>query len=58
MLRCLEHGYRVKMVPTRFDVYSVDTEEDRKLVETLMYKDELLTKYRTAAILRTQREVT
>ncbi len=50
MLRCLEHGYRVKMVPTRFDVYSVDTEEDRELVDSLMLKDELLTKYRTKAL--------
>ena len=49
MLRCLEHGYRVKMVPTQFDVYSVDTEEVRKLVESLMLKDELLTKYRNKA---------
>ena len=32
MLRCLEHGYRVKMIPTKFDVYSVDTQEDRTLV--------------------------
>jgi 3-deoxy-manno-octulosonate cytidylyltransferase (CMP-KDO synthetase) len=53
MLRCLEHGYRVKMIPTRFDVYSVDTEEDRKLVESLMLKDELLTKYRKNALQRT-----
>src|SRR3954469_2430709 len=50
MLRCLEHGYRVKMVPTRFDVYSVDTEEDRALVESLMLTDELLVKYRAKAL--------
>jgi 3-deoxy-manno-octulosonate cytidylyltransferase (CMP-KDO synthetase) len=50
MLRCLEHGYRVKMVPTRFDVYSVDTEEDRELVNELMLKDELLAQYRTEAL--------
>jgi 3-deoxy-manno-octulosonate cytidylyltransferase (CMP-KDO synthetase) len=50
MLRCLEHGYRVKMIPTRFDVYSVDTEEDRSLVNDLMLKDELLPKYRSRAM--------
>jgi len=52
MLRCLEHGYRVKMIPTRFGVYSVDTEEDRELVESLMLNDELLAKYRRAALVR------
>jgi 3-deoxy-manno-octulosonate cytidylyltransferase (CMP-KDO synthetase) len=57
MLRCLEHGYRVKMVSTRFDVYSVDTQEDRKLVESLMLKDELLTKYRTKAVARKKERV-
>lgn len=57
MLRCLEHGYRVKMIPTRFDVYSVDTEEDRSLVETLMLKDELLTKYRAKALVQNTERV-
>ena len=53
MLRCLEHGYRVKMIPTKFDVYSVDTQEDRTLVNDLMMKDELLPRYRQEALHRT-----
>ena len=46
MMRILEHGYRVKMVPTRHHVYSVDTEQDRKKVEGLMENDDLLPLYR------------
>jgi 3-deoxy-manno-octulosonate cytidylyltransferase (CMP-KDO synthetase) len=45
MMRVLEHGYRVKMVPTRFDVYSVDTESDRARVEELMQGDPLTARY-------------
>ena len=45
MLRALEHGYKVKMVPTMYDTYSVDTPEDLKRVEQLMVDDELLSKY-------------
>ncbi len=45
MMRVLEHGYRVKMVPTRFDVYSVDTEADRARVEELMQDDPLTARY-------------
>jgi len=45
MLRCLEHGYKVKMVLTKFETYSVDTPEDLKKVEQLMKKDNLLIKY-------------
>jgi 3-deoxy-manno-octulosonate cytidylyltransferase (CMP-KDO synthetase) len=52
MLRVLEHGYRVKMVPTRYDVYSVDTQDDRRWVESLLAKDDLLPKYRSKAIKR------
>jgi len=47
MLRVLEHGYKVKIVPTRFEVYSVDTETDRQRVEALMVDDELFPKYYT-----------
>jgi 3-deoxy-manno-octulosonate cytidylyltransferase (CMP-KDO synthetase) len=46
MMRVLEHGYRVKMVLTHYDVYSVDTEHDRQKVEKLMEKDELIRLYR------------
>ncbi|MCB9721125.1 MAG: 3-deoxy-manno-octulosonate cytidylyltransferase [Candidatus Omnitrophica bacterium] len=36
MMRVLEHGYAVKMIPTVCDTYSVDTPEDLKHVEELM----------------------
>jgi 3-deoxy-manno-octulosonate cytidylyltransferase (CMP-KDO synthetase) len=39
MLRVLEHGMRVKMVPIDSKVYSVDTEQDRQHVESLMLHD-------------------
>lgn len=45
MLRALEHGYKVKIVPTKYDTYSVDTLEDLKKVEQLMESDQLLKKY-------------
>lgn len=46
MLRAMEHGFRVRMVPTRHDTYSVDTEEDRRWVERLMANDSLIKQYR------------
>jgi len=45
MLRIMEHGYRVKMVPTEKDTYSVDTLEDLHRVERLMEKDQLISLY-------------
>jgi len=45
MLRAMEHGYRVKMVPTDVVTYSVVTIEDLKIVENLMADDELLLDY-------------
>jgi len=45
MLRVLEHGYKVKMVQTGFDTYSVDTVEDLKNVEKLMTNDKILKSY-------------
>jgi 3-deoxy-manno-octulosonate cytidylyltransferase (CMP-KDO synthetase) len=39
MLRVLEHGYKVKMVPTKYRTYSVDTVSDLKYAERLMKKD-------------------
>jgi len=45
MLRLLEHGYKVKIVPTKSDSYSVDTPEDLAKVEQLMKNDPLLAKY-------------
>lgn len=46
MLRVLEHGYKVKMVMTGFETYSVDTIEDLRHVETLLKKDNLLHIYK------------
>lgn len=46
MLRILEHGYKVKMVLTKFETYSVDTVEDLRQVEKLMKKDRLMKLYR------------
>lgn len=36
MLRVLEHGLDVRMVPTRFNTQAVDTEADRQRVELMM----------------------
>lgn len=36
MMRILEHGMKVKMIPTQYDSYAVDTFEDLKRVEKLM----------------------
>ena len=45
MLRILEHGYKVKMVLTKVETYSVDTSEDLEKVENLMGNDQLISKY-------------
>ena len=45
MLRALEHGYKVKMVRTNFNTYSIDTVEDLKKVEKLMANDTVLRSY-------------
>src|SRR5687768_14326062 len=45
MLRLLEHGYRVKMVETRFNTQAVDTQADLERVARLMEKDRLLASY-------------
>lgn len=45
MLRVLEHGYKVKMVLTNYETYSVDTIEDLKKVEMLMENDKLIVQY-------------
>lgn len=36
MMRVLEHGKKVKMIPTKYQTHSVDTEDDLKQVEELM----------------------
>ncbi len=45
MNRVLEHGYKVRMVYTQYDVYSVDTEHDRDRVAELMQNDDLTPQY-------------
>ena len=45
MLRVLESGYKVKMVFSKYETYSVDTVEDLKKVEDLMNNDPLMEKY-------------
>jgi len=45
MLRILEHGYKVKVIPTELETYSVDTLVDLKKVETLMQNDKLVAEY-------------
>ena len=47
MLRVLEKGYKIKMILTSYETYSVDTEEDLKKVESAMIKDELMMEYKT-----------
>lgn len=46
MLRVLEHGYKVKMVPTEFETYGVDTPHDLRKVKKLMETDKLFPIYR------------
>ena len=46
MLRILEHGYKVRMVPFDILTFSVDTPEDLVRVEALMDKDPLYAQYK------------
>ncbi|MGO9013558.1 MAG: 3-deoxy-manno-octulosonate cytidylyltransferase [Dissulfurispiraceae bacterium] len=46
MLRVLEHGYKVKMVITGRETYSVDTIADLQRVEGLMASDKLIAQYK------------
>ncbi|MDA1091591.1 MAG: 3-deoxy-manno-octulosonate cytidylyltransferase [Proteobacteria bacterium] len=45
MMRFLEHGVPVRMVPTKFDTQAVDTPEDLARVEALMRDDPLMQTY-------------
>ncbi len=45
MLRAVEHGYKVRMVPTAYETYGVDTPENLRFVEERMRKDPLVGKY-------------
>ena len=46
MIRALQHGYKVRMVPSPYLSKSVDTEVDRQEVEKIMKTDEVYQKYR------------
>lgn len=46
MLRALEHGYKVKMINTEYEVYEVDTLQDLEKVEKMMQNDNLFLKYK------------
>lgn len=45
MLRILEHGYKVKLVESKYDTHAVDTKEDLRMVELLMKTDKLYLSY-------------
>ena len=45
MMRILENGLKVRMVPTSSNTYAVDTEKDLSHVEELMKNDPLLKEY-------------
>lgn len=45
MLRLIEHGYRVRMIHTKFNTQAVDTESDLARVAQLMETDSLLGTY-------------
>ena len=45
MIRAIQHGYKVRMVPSPFLSKSVDTEVDRLEVEKIMKTDEVFKKY-------------
>ena len=44
MNRAIQHGYKVRMIPSPFLSKSVDTEDDRKIAEKIMSTDELYIK--------------
>jgi 3-deoxy-manno-octulosonate cytidylyltransferase (CMP-KDO synthetase) len=45
MMRVLEHGLKVRMVPTRFETQAVDTPEDLRRVEEAMSRDSYTADY-------------
>ena len=45
MMRIIENGKKVKMVPTKFRTKAVDTKEDLEIVKILMKDDPLFEKY-------------
>jgi 3-deoxy-manno-octulosonate cytidylyltransferase (CMP-KDO synthetase) len=45
MIRAIQHGYKVRMIPSKFLSKSVDSEVDRKVVEKMMREDSLFKNY-------------
>ena len=45
MIRAIQHGYKVRMVPSPFNSKSVDTEDDRAEAEELMRHDTVFKRY-------------
>jgi 3-deoxy-manno-octulosonate cytidylyltransferase (CMP-KDO synthetase) len=45
MMRAIEHGYKVRMVPTAYETYAVDTPADLERVEALLASDSLTRAY-------------
>ena len=45
MIRALQHGYKVRMVPSPYISKSVDTDADRKIVIELMKNDPVYKEY-------------
>jgi 3-deoxy-manno-octulosonate cytidylyltransferase (CMP-KDO synthetase) len=45
MIRALQHGYKVRMVPSPYKSKSVDTDSDRREVEKIMLNDEIYKLY-------------
>ena len=48
MIRAIQHGYKVRMVPSSYISKSVDTNSDRLVVEQLMQNDAIYIKYKDA----------
>ena len=45
MIRALQYGFKIRMVPSPYISKSVDTNSDRKIVEKLMKNDKIFKKY-------------
>lgn len=45
MLRAIEYGYKVRMIPTEYETFGVDTLDNLRLVEERMKIDPLVSKY-------------
>jgi 3-deoxy-manno-octulosonate cytidylyltransferase (CMP-KDO synthetase) len=45
MIRALQHGYKVRMIPSPYKSKSVDTDADRREVESIMVNDEIYKLY-------------